>query len=95
MAQGGSAGVAEEDEEELGVDGLFNFATAPRQSNQTNSPRATLTGAVASPSSPRDRSIAGRLSLLLGEEQEAEMEYTLAKTDRCYDIVLRDVLVGS
>lgn len=93
MAQGGSAGVAEEDEEELGVDGLFNFATAPRQSNQTNSPRAT--GAVASPSSPRDRSIAGRLSLLLGEEQEAEMEYTLAKTDKCYDIVLRDVLVGS
>lgn len=39
MAQSGSAGVAEE-VEEVDVDGLFNFATAPRQ-NQTNSPRAT------------------------------------------------------
>ncbi len=63
MAQGGSAGVAEE-YEVVDVDGLFNFATARRgQSNQTNlnPPRARSTGAVASPSSPRDRSITGHL----------------------------------
>lgn len=79
MAQGGSAGVAE-DEEVVDVDGLFNFATAPRQ-NQTNSPRATQ--------APSRRPLHHVTAPLQGvypfcsenpEEHEAQMEYTLART---------------